>query len=196
VQLGTPLTLGNLSQSQAMASVPLPLQFQSQRSALQEERLKSASSLAESVKAATSITQSAPLPQQSLAAGSQTFDLGSAQKVSQLAQGTVYSSLANGQSATVNQGFLRSARAGIAGVLRQPLVATGFGHALNIETLVAAAERRDTPIEPPSSDVQDKVAFIINNIVTANLEQKAKECLEVLKEQYYPWFAQYMVMKR
>jgi hypothetical protein len=64
-----------------MASVPLPLQFQSQRSALQEERLKSASSLAESVKAATSITQSAPLPQQSLAAGSQTFDLGSAQKV-------------------------------------------------------------------------------------------------------------------
>lgn len=81
VQLGTPLTLGNLSQSQAMASVPLPLQFQSQRSALQEERLKSASSLAESVKAATSITQSAPLPQQSLAAGSQTFDLGSAQKV-------------------------------------------------------------------------------------------------------------------
>jgi CCR4-NOT transcription complex subunit 1 len=50
--------------------------------------------------------------------------------------------------------------------------------------------------QPPSSDVQDKVAFIINNIVTANLEQKAKECLEVLKEQYYPWFAQYMVMKR
>lgn len=79
VQLGTPL--GNLSQSQAMASVPLPLQFQSQRTALQEERLKSASSLAESVKAATSITQSAPSPQQSLAAGSQTFDLGSAQKV-------------------------------------------------------------------------------------------------------------------
>ncbi|CAM6014740.1 unnamed protein product [Sphagnum balticum] len=144
--------------SQAMASVPLPSQFQSQRTALQEERLKSASSLAESVKAATSITQSAPSPQQSLAAGSQTFDLGS--------------------------------------VLRQPLVATGFGHALNIETLVAAAERRDTPIEPPSSDVQDKVAFIINNIVTANLEQKAKECLEVLKEPYYPWFAQYMVMKR
>jgi CCR4-NOT transcription complex subunit 1 len=35
----------------------------------------------------------------------------------------------------------------VTGVLRQPLVATGFGHALNIETLVAAAERRDTPIE-------------------------------------------------
>jgi CCR4-NOT transcription complex subunit 1 len=50
--------------------------------------------------------------------------------------------------------------------------------------------------QPPSSEVQDKVAFIINNIVAANLEQKAKECLEVLKEQYFTWFAQYMVMKR
>jgi CCR4-NOT transcription complex subunit 1 len=33
------------------------------------------------------------------------------------------------------------------GILRQPSIPTGFGHALNIETLVAAAERRDTPIE-------------------------------------------------
>lgn len=33
------------------------------------------------------------------------------------------------------------------GMLRQPSYSTGFGAALNIETLVAAAERRDTPIE-------------------------------------------------
>ena len=33
------------------------------------------------------------------------------------------------------------------GILRQPSYTTGFGAALNIETLVAAAERRDTPIE-------------------------------------------------
>ncbi|XP_024528197.1 CCR4-NOT transcription complex subunit 1 isoform X1 [Selaginella moellendorffii] len=71
----------------------------------------------------------------------------------------------------------------------------GFGHALNIETLVAAAERRD-PIENPSLETEDKVAFIINNISVANYEAKAKECLEVLKDKYYPWFAQYMVMKR
>lgn len=37
---------------------------------------------------------------------------------------------------------------------------------------------------------------MINNISTANMEAKAKEFTEVLKEQYYPWFAQYMVMKR
>jgi hypothetical protein len=28
------------------------------------------------------------------------------------------------------------------------------------------------------------------------MEAKAKEFDEVLQEQYYPWFAQYMVMKR
>ncbi|XP_071698546.1 uncharacterized protein [Rutidosis leptorrhynchoides] len=71
-----------------------------------------------------------------------------------------------------------------------------FGSALNIETLVAAAERRETPIEAPPSETQDKISFIINNLSAANIEAKAKEFTEVLKEQYYPWFAQYMVMKR
>lgn len=37
---------------------------------------------------------------------------------------------------------------------------------------------------------------MINNISLANLEAKAKEFTEILKEQFYPWFAQYMVMKR
>ncbi|KAI4356708.1 hypothetical protein L6164_000708 [Bauhinia variegata] len=71
-----------------------------------------------------------------------------------------------------------------------------FGSALNIETLVAAAEKRETPIEAPGSEVQDKISFIINNISATNVEAKAKEFTEILKEQYYPWFAQYMVMKR
>ncbi|KAK7277081.1 hypothetical protein RIF29_18231 [Crotalaria pallida] len=73
---------------------------------------------------------------------------------------------------------------------------TRFGSALNIETLVAAAEKRETPIEAPGSEVQDKISFIINNISVANIETKAKEFNEILKEPYYPWFAQYMVMKR
>jgi CCR4-NOT transcription complex subunit 1 len=50
--------------------------------------------------------------------------------------------------------------------------------------------------QAPSSETQDKVAFIINNISWTNLEAKAKECVEILKEEYYPWFAQYIVMKR
>uniref|UniRef100_A0A804P4P0 CCR4-NOT transcription complex subunit 1 CAF1-binding domain-containing protein n=1 Tax=Zea mays TaxID=4577 RepID=A0A804P4P0_MAIZE len=37
---------------------------------------------------------------------------------------------------------------------------------------------------------------MINNISISNMEAKAKEFNEVIQEQYYPWFAQYMVMKR
>lgn len=51
-------------------------------------------------------------------------------------------------------------------------------------------------MQAPASDVQDKISFMINNISLANLEAKAKEFSEILKEQFFPWFAQYMVMKR
>ncbi|XP_020701272.1 CCR4-NOT transcription complex subunit 1 isoform X2 [Dendrobium catenatum] len=100
-------------------------------------------------------------------------------------------------SASSSPGFLRASRSmAPSGMLRQSSHSTGFGAALNIETLVAAAEQRDTPMEAPASEVQDKILFIVNNISIANVEAKAKEFNEVLKEQYYPWFAQYMVMKR
>ncbi|KHG29327.1 CCR4-NOT transcription complex subunit 1 [Gossypium arboreum] len=88
---------------------------------------------------------------------------------------------------SASPGFVRSSRG---------ITSTRFGSALNIETLVAAAERRETPIEAPASEIQDKISFIINNISVANIEAKGKEFTEILKEQYYPWFAQYMVMKR
>jgi len=51
-------------------------------------------------------------------------------------------------------------------------------------------------LQAPASEIQDKISFIINNISVTNIEAKAKELTEILKEQYYPWFAQYMVMKR
>ncbi|XVF22765.1 hypothetical protein REPUB_Repub12eG0199200 [Reevesia pubescens] len=88
---------------------------------------------------------------------------------------------------SASPGFVRPSRG---------VTSTRFGSALNIETLVAAAERRETPIEAPASEIQDKISFIINNISVANIEAKGKEFMEILKEQYYPWFAQYMVMKR
>uniref|UniRef100_A0A1D1XGX4 CCR4-NOT transcription complex subunit 1 n=1 Tax=Anthurium amnicola TaxID=1678845 RepID=A0A1D1XGX4_9ARAE len=94
-------------------------------------------------------------------------------------------------------GILRPSR-GItaAGIHRQPSYSTGFGAPMNIGTLVAAAERRDTPIDAPASEIQDKILFMINNISTTNTDAKAKEFTEILNEEYYPWFAQYMVMKR
>ncbi|OIT36093.1 PREDICTED: CCR4-NOT transcription complex subunit 1 [Nicotiana attenuata] len=88
---------------------------------------------------------------------------------------------------TSSPGFLRPSRA---------ITSARFGSALNIETLVAAAERRETPIEAPASEIQDKISFIINNLSAANIEAKAKEFTGIVEEQYYPWFAQYMVMKR
>ncbi|KNA22767.1 hypothetical protein SOVF_031520 isoform A [Spinacia oleracea] len=72
----------------------------------------------------------------------------------------------------------------------------GFGSALSIETLLVAAERRETPIEAPSTDVQDKLSFMFNNIGPSTVEKKATEFLELIKEDCYPWFAQYMVMRR
>ncbi|XP_031259158.1 CCR4-NOT transcription complex subunit 1-like [Pistacia vera] len=76
------------------------------------------------------------------------------------------------------------------------ITSTRFGSALNIETLIVAAERRDTAIKAPASEVQDKILFMINNISTLNIDAKAKDFTEILSEQYYSWFAQYMVMKR
>lgn len=36
----------------------------------------------------------------------------------------------------------------------------------------------------------------MNNLSDANIVVKAKEIVELLKEEHYPWFAQYIVMKR
>ncbi|KAL4586993.1 hypothetical protein LXL04_011641 [Taraxacum kok-saghyz] len=72
--------------------------------------------------------------------------------------------------------------------------AARFGSALNIETLGPFIYF--IFLHAPPSETQDKISFIINNLSAANIEAKAKEFTEILKEQYYPWFAQYMVMKR
>jgi CCR4-NOT transcription complex subunit 1 len=71
-----------------------------------------------------------------------------------------------------------------------------FGGAENIETLVAAAKKREIPIEAPASEIQDKISFIMNNLSISNTEEKSKELTEYLKEEHYSWFAQYLVMKR
>lgn len=44
--------------------------------------------------------------------------------------------------------------------------------------------------------VQDKVGFLINNLTNSNLKQKAGELKTYLTEDYWPWFCNYMVVKR
>ncbi len=44
--------------------------------------------------------------------------------------------------------------------------------------------------------MQDKIGFLINNLSNSNLKQKATDVKEVLTQQYWPWFCNYMVVKR
>ncbi|KAJ0962000.1 hypothetical protein J5N97_029828 [Dioscorea zingiberensis] len=163
-------------------------QFQQRNQGLLDDRLKAnAASLNFTKPLLTHAAQSSLL--------SPPVDSASSQKTS--AVQSLQTSSSQYSATVASPGFLRPSRSITpAGMLRQPSYNTGFGAALNIETLVAAAERRETPIEAPSSEVQDKILFMINNISTTNMDAKSKEFTEVLKEQYYPWFAQYMVMKR
>lgn len=48
----------------------------------------------------------------------------------------------------------------------------------------------------PPETVQDKVFFIFNNLSLANLAQKTEELKKEVTEEYLPWAAQYLVMKR
>ena len=58
-----------------------------------------------------------------------------------------------------------------------------------------ATEKEDKVIIPPES-VQDKTAFIFNNLNQMNLIPKCDELKEIIGPDYWPWVAQYLVMKR
>jgi CCR4-NOT transcription complex subunit 1 len=70
-----------------------------------------------------------------------------------------------------------------------------IANATNIDTLLAAG---DTIYTVPPDSVQDKIAFIINNLSQINLAHKTEEFKEAIgnEEQYNGWIAQYFVMKR
>ncbi|XP_022241734.1 CCR4-NOT transcription complex subunit 1-like [Limulus polyphemus] len=70
-----------------------------------------------------------------------------------------------------------------------------IANATNIDTLLVATEKDEKMVIPPES-VQDKVGFIINNLSQINLAQKTEEFKELVKEDYWPWASQYLVMKR
>ncbi|CAI9279427.1 unnamed protein product [Lactuca saligna] len=63
-------------------------------------------------------------------------------------------------------------------------------------TLLDVAQRRETPVQAPPSITRDRISFIFNTLSIANIEAKVEEFTKILEEPYYPWFAQYLVMKR
>lgn len=70
-----------------------------------------------------------------------------------------------------------------------------IANATNIDTLLTATDREDK-INSPPENIQDKTAFIFNNLSQLNLQTKCEELKEVLTEEYHPWLSQYLVMKR
>lgn len=70
-----------------------------------------------------------------------------------------------------------------------------IANATNIDTLLVATEKEEKAIAPPEP-LQDKTAFIFNNLSQLNLKAKCDELRELVSEEYYPWLSQYLVMKR
>ncbi|KAL0280391.1 UNVERIFIED_CONTAM: hypothetical protein PYX00_001693 [Menopon gallinae] len=70
-----------------------------------------------------------------------------------------------------------------------------IANATNIDTLLVATEKEEKMTAPPDA-MQDKVAFIFNNLSQLNLQSKCDELRELVTEEYWPWMSQYLVMKR
>lgn len=71
-----------------------------------------------------------------------------------------------------------------------------IANATNIDTLLVANESENEKITMPPDSVQDKTAFIFNNLSQLNLTTKCEEIREILLKEYFPWMAQYLVLKR
>lgn len=65
---------------------------------------------------------------------------------------------------------------------------------INAETLEMSAQDVSFPV--PEDKIIDRVHFIINNITIMNTEQKVKELKMHVSSDYWPWFANYLVVKR
>ncbi|XP_062589790.1 CCR4-NOT transcription complex subunit 1-like isoform X3 [Saccostrea cucullata] len=76
----------------------------------------------------------------------------------------------------------------------KPLPKPSIASATNIDTLLAGQGKEEFSVPPEA--VQDKVFFIFNNLSLANMSQKAEEFKKEVTEDYLPWAAQYLVMKR
>jgi CCR4-NOT transcription complex subunit 1 len=70
-----------------------------------------------------------------------------------------------------------------------------IANATNIDTLLVANETETEKINLPPDSVQDKTAFIFNNLSQLNLTSKCEEVKEILIKEYYPWMSQYLVLK-
>lgn len=71
-----------------------------------------------------------------------------------------------------------------------------IANATNINTLLFANVDREEKITLPPDAIQDKTAFIFNNLSQLNLQTKCEELKEIITKEYWPWLSQYLVLKR
>lgn len=79
---------------------------------------------------------------------------------------------------------------------QQPPRVKSIANATNIDTLLVATQDREEKIVTPPDAVQDKTAFIFNNLSQLNLQQKCEEIKDIIQKDYFFWLAQYLVLKR
>lgn len=85
----------------------------------------------------------------------------------------------------------KASTAAVASLGSRPSIA----NATNIDTLLVATEQEEKITSPPES-LQDKIAFIFNNLSQINLQKKCDELRDIVSEEYWAWISQYLVMKR
>lgn len=69
------------------------------------------------------------------------------------------------------------------------------GSSVKADTLLAAQNKSKQIVSPPEG-VKDKIHFIINNIDQMNFVQKAEDMKGFLKEKFYAYLCQYLVIRR
>ncbi|XP_065316483.1 CCR4-NOT transcription complex subunit 1-like isoform X2 [Gordionus sp. m RMFG-2023] len=75
------------------------------------------------------------------------------------------------------------------------LMATNSNALFNADQDNAPSEVKEE-VHVPSENVQDKLAFIFNNLSQANINQKTEEISELLTDENLAWIAKYVVNKR
>lgn len=75
-----------------------------------------------------------------------------------------------------------------------PARVKSIASATNIDTLLVANQEEKITVPPEA--IQDKTAFIFNNLSQLNIPQKVEEIKEIMTKDYWPWLAQYLVLKR
>ncbi|CAG0913001.1 unnamed protein product [Notodromas monacha] len=72
-----------------------------------------------------------------------------------------------------------------------------IANATNIDTLLVATEKEENAVALPPEHIQEKIAFIFNNLSQLNLQNKSDEMRDIVSsDEYWPYVAQYLVMKR